>query len=168
MSLDLESFKVLPSVKKLLIKTLNKCGEELDLSGWRYDKTLGMGEYIPIDVNDKDKLFQFDVCLKFLKTFFSRKHRSETVYSEDLKCAAELWWEKSEKQLISLDNGMMLAAIVAKGLAPDDLWYSMSVSQQAFIPPAKWRKFCDKYGYNTKTVWSEDEEDEDHDTIKIN
>jgi len=156
-----------PSVKKTLIKTLEKCGDELDLSGWRYGKSLGMSEYIEIDVNDENKLLQFHVCLSFLKTFFSRKYHSETVYSMDLKHGAELWWENSQNKLISIDNGIMLAAIVAKGLAPDNLWLSMNVNQQALISPSKWKKFCDKFGYESKTGWNDDN-NKDHDTIKIN
>ena len=79
-----------------------------------------------------------------------------------------MWWEKTEKELISIDNGIMIAAIVARGLCPNDLWCSMNVNQQAFVSPAKWRKFCEEYDYKMKTEWSNDAEDEDHDVIKIN
>jgi hypothetical protein len=164
-----ESFKIAPLTKKLMIKTLERCGDELDLSGWRYDKILGTDEYIKIDVNDDDKLFQFHVCLIFLKTFFSRKFHSETVYSTDLKSVVELWWAQTEKNLISIDNGIMLAAIVAKGLAPDDLWYSMNISQQAYISPKKWKKLCEKYSYKPNVeINVEDYSKDEYDTIKIN
>jgi hypothetical protein len=91
------------------------------------------------------------------------------VFSDDLRSAAEVWHSKEESTDISLDNGIMLAAIVAKKLYPEDLWFSMETNQQALIPPVKWRKFCDKYGYEQKVNWARlNKNEEECDTIKIN
>ena len=44
----------------------------------------------------------------------------------------------------------MLIAIVYANLAPDELWYSMDLSQYACINKQKWIKFCTNYDYNPK------------------
>lgn len=134
---------------------LERCGDKVDLSGWRYSKYLGYNDYIEIDVEDPIIQRQFDICLKFLKEFFPRSHHRESIYSEDLKCAVETWWEKTTNEKIFIDNGIMLVALVAKKLCPENMWLNGDISQPAMIPPGRWRKFCNEYDYEMKMRWED-------------
>lgn len=163
------TFKLTTTTKKLLNDTLERCGEEIDLAGWRYNQMLGIGDYMSIETGNENIQYQFGVCLKFLKQFFPRKFNTETISSRDLKSAAQLWWETEKEVPISINNGIMLLAIIARGLAPPDLWYSMEIYQQALIPITNWNLFCKQYEYETKVDWVKlNKEDNDLDMIKIN
>ena len=165
------SFKLPEVTQKLLCRTIEKCGDQIDLAGWRYCEHIGASTYEPIDANCQYVQREFSVCLKFLKHFFPKCYHTETVSSEDLKCGAEIWWEESNQSPISINNGIMLLAIIARGLAPPDLWFNMEPSQQAFISVIKWDKFCEDYNYKTKKPWwklNDESESEDCESIKIN
>ena len=167
--MSLESFKISESLKKQFIEALKKCEDMVDLEGWRYSKMLGMDDYIPIDVDNIHIQYQYHVCMNFLKQFFSRSHDRETVFSEDLKTGAEVWFKHTEDKDISIHNGVMLVAIISKHLSPDDLWYSMETNQQALIQPRKWKDFCNQYNYKQKVDWEDlVDSSEDSDVVKIN
>lgn len=125
--------------------TLQRCGECVDLHGWRYNKDLGFEDYVDIDTNNKDHQKQFYVCVKFLRTHFPTKGRDETVSSFRLRNAAEQWWYNTFLSDIAIDNGIMLVAIVACGLCPLELWHSMELEQKAVIKIDDWNKLCMKY-----------------------
>lgn len=165
----MKKFKLTNSTKKLFYNTVEKCGDKVDLYGWRYSKNIGMDDYNPIDTLDEEIQYQFGICLKFLKQFFPRKHHTETISSHDLTKGAQLWWETNNEQPISIYNGVMLVAIIVRGLAPTDLWYSMEQYQQALIPVVNWRNFCEQYDYSTIVNWQNLNKDNgDVDVMKIN
>lgn len=161
------SFKITPSSKKLFKAALKKCGDKVDLNGWRYSKSLGDSEYEKIEI-DKENIYQFVVCWKFLKHFFNRAHPTETVFSEDLRRASEVWMEEDEDEPISISDGIMILAIVSRGLCPENMWYSMDTNQQARISPPKWKKFCKRYNYDEKVDWKSVNQQAEDDVIKIN
>lgn len=153
---------------KTFHESLEKCGDKLDLQGWRYSKDLGINEYTPIQQNESMTYYQYKICISFLKHFFSKASKIDTVTSFDLREAAELWWSKTYSESIYIDNGIMLLAIVSRGLAPIDLWFSMDLNQQAKIPVSKWNDFCAKYNYITKIQWTISNDDDCGDVLKIN
>lgn len=140
-------FQLTDAQQKIFVNALSRCGECVDVQGWRYTKELGADDYNPIDVNDSDMQKQFFVSIKFLRTMFPYKGTEETIDSINLRDAAEWWWEKIEDESVPIENGIMLVAIVACGLAPKDLWLSMNVEQKAYINMNKWKKFCEDFEF---------------------
>lgn len=153
---------------KLLKNSLKRCGDMIDMQGWRYSKEIGIDEYQPIDVEDKEVQYQFSACVNFLRKNFPRAFNRDTVSSMDLREACELWWYDTQDEKLYIDNGIMLLAVVARNLCSSDLWYSMEHNQHARIPTNKWMDFCEKYDYQTKHPWSLSDEDTHIDILKIN
>lgn len=146
---------------------LKRCNDMLDIQGWRYSKELGMDDYKPIDLTNPDIKTQYYICINFLKQFFPKAGKRETVSSWDLRDAAEVWWLTTKKEPKYIDNGIMILAIITRGLAPNDLWYSMEIAQQARIPIGKWKKFCIQYNYKPKIDWESLNYIEDPTVLKI-
>lgn len=128
--------------RNIFKRALSRCGECVDVNGWRYSKDLGFEEYVAIDINNTNHCYQFYVSVKFLRTHFPNKGKDETLSSMQLRNAAEQWWKDTTEQDIAIDNGIMMVAIVACGLAPHDLWHSMDVIQKAMIKVHSWNRFC--------------------------
>ena len=144
----MNDFELTDQQRRVFESALRKCGESVDLYGWRYNKELGADEYTPIDINDKSVQHQFFVCIKFLRSVFPYKGPKETIDSVCLRDAAEVWWDQTQHRNVSIDNGVMLVACVACGMVPKDLWWSMEISQIVMIPLDDWRKFCEDFAFS--------------------
>lgn len=142
-----QSFKMTEKQLCIFKNALARCGDCVDLNGWRYNKELGFEEYIEIDPDNVQHSYQFYVSVKFLRTHFPIKGKDETISSAHLRNSAEQWWKETTEENIDIDNGIMLVAIVACGLAPRDLWHSMDVTQKAIIGLQTWQRFCKKFHY---------------------
>lgn len=139
-----KKFYMTEQQRNIFKHALSRCGECVDLHGWRYSKDIGFEEYVAIDIYNTDHCYQFYVSVKFLRTHFPIKGNDETLPSIQLRNAAERWWKETSQKDVAIDNGIMMVAIVACGLAPRDLWHSMDVVQKAMIKIHTWNRVCKK------------------------
>lgn len=146
------SIKIPEDIKQKLKDTLAKCDEQVDYQGWRYSYNVGLEPYDEIDVDEVENQRAFWYSHLFLKSNFGRKMNVETVNSYDLKHAFETWWsaEFPNKPKVYVSNGLMLLAIVYTNLCPNELWYSMDLTQYACISKTKWKTFCEKYDFRPR------------------
>lgn len=147
--------KMPANIESLLIKTIKECKGQVDYQGWRFSINVGIDTYQPFETDDEDVKLAFWYGIVFLKTNFIKKGSKETVTSYDLKHAFEKWWtvEYPDEPPIYMSNGIMLLSIIySKFGPPDELWYSMDLSQNAYIQKNKWDSFCEKYNYIPRNV----------------
>jgi hypothetical protein len=147
-----KDFKLTDAYYNIFSASLKRCGDCVDINGWRYDKEMGMEEYTPIDIDDPFIQYQFIVCISFLKTYFPSGGPKDTVSSFDLREGCELWWFKKNNEKVYIDTGVLLVALVACGLAPKNLWFSMECNQKARIPLQRWQVFCEENTYTTQVI----------------
>lgn len=167
MTETIDKFKLNLTNYTSMANALTRCGDRIDVNGWRYSMDMGMNDYEPLDITDNDTQYEYMMCTSFLDDIFGNPGKTETVSSFDLREAAEVWWYTSTSEKHYIKNGVMLLALIAKGYAPSNLWLSMEHHQQGYIPISKWVKFCSEFRYTQRINWIELNDFDETDIVKL-